>query len=155
MFVVIKDAEEEEVPVTKVAEAVSYAAAAMTAMAVVAMIMTAMAAEATKAEAAVMTAKAAKAATMMAANAEATTMKQQKWEQHCAAHCEMLARRDYNESVKWSARCDRRITALEASGALQMTTMMEMFGIQRRCTTHCRDAAKGESERGVVVNGGF
>jgi hypothetical protein len=132
----------EEMPVAEVVNYAPTVAAAVAAMAVLAMAMLAVTAKVSEAKeaaaAAVGAAEAIEAevaaTAVMAAQAveaEAAAVKQQEWEQRCAAHCEMLARSDYNESMKWSAKCDQRITALEASVALQATAMMEMFGIQK------------------------
>ena len=132
----------EEMPVAEVvnyAPAVAAAVAAVTVLAMAMMAVTAKVSEAKEAAAAAVGAAEAveaevAATAVMAAQAveaEAAAIKQQEWEQRCAAHCEMLARSDYNESMKWSAKCDQRIIALEASVALQATAMMEMFGIQK------------------------
>ena len=132
---------EEAVEEVSVAEAVSYAAAvaAVAVLAVTMMAVTAKVAEAEGAAAAAVKAaeaveaEAAAAAVMaaQAVEAEAAAIKQQKWEQRCAKHVEMLARRDYNEREEWWAVCsaerDERISGLEAICAKQAEATMEMF----------------------------
>ena len=66
-----------------------------------------------------------------AAGAGAAAVKQQGWGQRCAAHCEMLARSDYNGGMGWLAKCGQRTTALGASVALQATAMVEVPGAQK------------------------
>ena len=128
----------EEMPV---AEAVSYAAA-VAAVTVLAMAMAAMTAKVAKAEEAAATAvKAAEAveaeaaaATVMAAHAveaEAAAVKHQEWEQRCAKHVEVLARRDCNKREEWWAMCsaerDGRISRLETACTKQAQATMEII----------------------------
>jgi hypothetical protein len=127
----------EEMPV---AEAVSYAAA-VAAVTVLAMAMAAMTAKVAKAEEAAATAvKAAEAveaeaaAAVMAAHAveaEAAAVKHQEWEQRCAKHVEVLARRDCNKREEWWAMCsaerDERISRLETACTKQAQATMEII----------------------------